>query len=466
MNNAENIETVKKESYIELYKKNMILKQHVNLPVKYVQRNIVIEPESEEDEYLDCYEKYENFMETQNIKSVPITINKNITCKECNTPSIIEDMTRGTMVCNICGQVSNCILDTNTDKIQYNDDNKKESNRTSFTINPLLPQSSATTQIGGTGSNRIKKLHGWNSMPYKERTLNEIFKIIHTICTKGNILKCIEDDAKIMYKTISTCKHLHGKNKGKFIIIRGVNKTSLIAGCISMACKKKDKIRSHKEIATLFGLKNTEITKGYKKFIKLAKQQNIDLTFCQTDPKQFIIRFCEELKIKKEYTDQSIQLSNNVQKLQIAEVHTPLSLATGAIYTMTIINKLNISKKQIADKFNVSQVTISKTFKKIEPYIKLLTDDAKCDKMAELISTYQKDVVIDPMLIPSFVRFDVNIPDKFLKIYDDDTGFNKKLYDSLLLETIYKQQLFINELINNISEIIEESLLDYAEYLN
>jgi len=100
----------------------------------------------------------------------------------------------------------------------------------------------------------------------------------------------------------------------------------------------------------------------------------LDLHLKFTKPENFITRFCEELKIKNEYAIQAIQISNNVQKLQIASVHTPLSLATGSIYLMIHLNKLDIQKKTIAEKFNVSQVTIAKAFKKLEPFIKILVN--------------------------------------------------------------------------------------------
>ena len=53
----------------------------------------------------------------------------------------------------------------------------------------------------------------------------------------------------------------------------------------------------------------------------------------------------EELRIKNNYIQQAIQISNNSQKLQIASVHTPISLATGSIYMMISLNELNIQKK-------------------------------------------------------------------------------------------------------------------------
>jgi transcription initiation factor TFIIIB Brf1 subunit/transcription initiation factor TFIIB len=297
----------------------------------------------------------------------------------------------------------------------------------------LLPQSSIATTISGNCSSRIKTLHGWSAMPYKERSLNEVFKIIQAKCTEGKILKCIEDDAKIMYKNISDCKHLEGQNKDKNIIIRGVNRKSLIAACVLFACKKKDKTRSPKEIAELFNLKYTEITKGYKTFLRLAKSKHMEIKLSFTKPEHFITRFCEELKIKKEYAEQAIQISNNVQKLHIASVHTPLSLATGSIYLMINLNGFNIQKRTIAEKFNVSQVTIAKAFKKLEPFIKILTNDQMCEQLNKAILKYQGEIEMTDELKPKFIRFGVNVnnmkcEENPLSIYNYDTfEFNEKL---------------------------------------
>lgn len=292
---------------------------------------------------------------------------------------------------------------------QYNDDNKKDMNRCSYPISQLLPQSSTATTISGSCPSRLRTLHGWSAMPYKERSLNEVFKIIQFKCNKGKILKCIEDDAKITYKNISDCKHIDGINKDKTIIIRGKNRMSVIAACIIFACRRKGKSRSPKEIAELFGLKNTEVTKGCKIFERLAKLKNIETNLSSSRPEDFIIRFCDDLKIKKEYTEQAIQISENVQKLQIASVHTPLSLATGSIYLMIFLNDLDIQKRVIADKFNVSQVTIAKAFKKLEPFMKILTNDDICNRLSVEIKKYQNEISISEFLKPKFIRFNINI---------------------------------------------------------
>jgi transcription initiation factor TFIIB len=407
---------------------------------------VIIEPD--EDNEFDSYENYEKYNNMIDMMYADSNNNDKLHdgpwCDDCQMDDIIEDTSHGILVCKNCGQVVSNLLDTLPEWTQFADGDKKDSGRNSSAISRLLPQSSIATTISGNCSSRIKTLHGWSAMPYKERSLNEVFKIIQTRCISGKILRCIEDDAKIMYKNISDCKHLVGKNKDKNIIIRGINRKSLIAACVLFACRKKDKTRSPKEIAELFGLKYTEITKGCKTFLKLAKLKHMELKLSFTKPEHFITRFCEELKIKKEYGEQAIQISNNVQKLHIASVHTPLSLATGSIYLMIHLNGFNIQKKTIAEKFNVSQVTIAKAFKKLEPFINILTNDQICDQLNKEILKYQEDIHITDELKPKFIRFGVNInnlnsQDNPFNIYDPkNCEFNAKLIVEHNLEFINK----------------------------
>ena len=351
--------------------------------------------------------------------------NKKIFCDDCGSENIIDDISQGIRVCANCGQIISNLINCGAEWSQYNnDDNKKDMNRCSQPISHLLPQSSMSTTIAGSCSSRIKTLHCWSSMPYSERSLNEVFKIIQAKCTKGNIIKCIEDDAKIMYKNIAECKHITGKNLGKSIITRGKNRMSVIAACILFACKKKNKARSSKQIAELFGLKHTIINKGCKIFQKLAKLTNIELKLNSVNPEQFIIRFCEDLKVKKNFIDQAIQISNNAQKLQIASVHTPLSLATGSIFMMVTLNKLDIQKKNIAEKFNVSQVTIAKAYKKMEPFTNLLTNNDFCNRLSTEIKKYQDNIELTDKLKIKCIRFNINIEKIFDPKYDLSTLLN------------------------------------------
>ena len=197
-------------------------------------------------------------------------------CKNCKTSDYVaNDSAQGTMVCTYCGTVLSNLFDSNPEWRNYEGDDKNTVNRCSGPTNFFFPQSSLGTSIAGSSWNKLKMLQGWNSMPYKERSLFIVCKYIHEKCEKGKILKCIEDEAKILYKNISECKHNSGKNKGKPVITRGLNRTSLIAACLFFACKRKGDSSSHKEIADLFQIDYKDITKGCKTFIRLIKIKKV-----------------------------------------------------------------------------------------------------------------------------------------------------------------------------------------------
>ena len=223
-------------------------------------------------------------------------------------------------------------------------------------------------------------------MNYKERSLYIVIKNIQQKCRDGNIKKCIEDDAKIMYKNLSGCKHISGKNKGKNIIIRGANRGGLIGACVYFACKKKKDTRSPQEIAKLFGLRYTDITKGCKTFIKLMRLAKESYEITSSKPEDFIRRFCKQLHIRKEYIEVALQITKNVQKLNIASEHTPLSIATGSILLMAELNKIPINRKQLSSNFSVSEITISKTLTKLREYSNALIDDEKTDKILKIMN--------------------------------------------------------------------------------
>lgn len=380
----------------------------------------------------------------------PKLINK-VACPNCNDSEIIEDYSAGIKVCTGCGQVVDNIMDAGPEWRKYDDDTKQENGRYSVPINMLLPQSSLGTSIGGGIRNsRLKLIHSWNSMPYKERSLNIVFKEISQKCQKSNILKCIEDDAKIMYKTINESKHESGKNVGKNIIIRGSNRKGLIASCVFFACKRKGMTRSPKEIAELFDIDTGELSKGCKHFNKLVKIKKIELDTGNTLPEHFVDRFCKDLKIKKEYSNHAFQIAQNIKKLNIASIHTPFSIAITSILLMAEYYKIsNISKRKLADKFNVSEVTIVKTMKKIEAYKNILVNNKLTESALENITETVNNKLIPEHLFDKFKRF--NIPT------------SKEQLDKTKID--YEQFFDIINIDTDMNIIIKDKF-DFQSYLN
>ena len=147
-----------------------------------------------------------------------------------------------------------------------------------------------------------------------------------------------------MYKKINDCKHKKGKNKGKNIIIRCINRKSLIAACVFFGCKLQGRPRSPKEIADIFDLELKQVNKGCRKFLDLM---NVDILMYKIRCSQstdFIERYCKKLKVNLEYIDSAKRISNNIHKLDIASTHQPPSVAAGSILLMANLYDLDISK--------------------------------------------------------------------------------------------------------------------------
>lgn len=312
-------------------------------------------------------------------------------CVACKG-TLIEDQQASAVICSECGMINEELLDHGPEWRQYNnDDNRGEGvNRCGCPSNFFFPKSSQGTIMAGSSNSRLKRKQKWNSMVYKERSLNHVFEFISQICSKNNIPKIIVDDAKIFYKNLSDCKHKNGANAGKQIIIRGDNRTSIIAACVFKACEKNKNPRNTKEIADFFGLDEKKVTKGNKQFDKIMKNVDdrsllLDSFIRDSDDtaEDWIRRHCPKLKISKENTDIAVKISHNCCKMKLASDHNPQSIAAGSILVMVEYRRLNIDKKRIAKLFETSDVTISKIHNKIKPFAKALVDDAATEYLIE-----------------------------------------------------------------------------------
>lgn len=336
-------------------------------------------------------------------------------CQDCNnSDSIEEDNIHGFLICKLCGQVLEQLLDYNPEWKNY-DEGDNNNARCGGSINPLLPSSSVGTAISTGFNHRMKMIQCWNSMQYRERSLNKEFKKIAEVCQKFNILKCVEDDAKIMYKMVNDSKHEDGKNKGKFIITRGKNRIGISAGCLYIACVKKGITHTPKEISDMYDIDYSEVNKGIKNVRKLINN-TMQIKNNISHPSQFIKRYCNNLKILSCFTDEAIKVALNVEKLNIGTEHNPYSIAAACILMIAEKNKLKqITKKKLAAEFEISDVTINKTFKKIEVYKNIIFDKQKTELYSKNnIQEIDDDNEIPEIIIQKMIKF--GIDPEFIKL--------------------------------------------------
>ena len=308
-------------------------------------------------------------------------------CFNCGSDDIYVDSTEGKTVCIGCGLKLSDLLDSSTDWASINSTNDNNS-RCGCPTNYYFPQSSLGTKAGNGKYSRISILERWSQMPYKERSRLEVLKYIDLKCTSGKvkISQPIIDNAKNLFNKLSMVKHLNGENEGKNIIIRGLNRKSIISACLLNGANLQGKPMTPKEVAEIFGITEKQVTKGNRKFRDMMTNQTIVNNIKSSQSDEYIDRkeTLKNLKLDERQIMLAKKIARNVKKLDIASDHQPASLAAGSVLLMASIFNLNLSKKVISETFKISQVTIVKTFRKIYDYRKILISDDATEKVIKL----------------------------------------------------------------------------------
>lgn len=155
---------------------------------------------------------------------------------------------------------------------------------------------------------------------------------------------------------------------------RGLNRDGIIAASIYISARINSYPRTAKEIATIFHLDNTSATKGCKNAVSIINDLennmvNEDKTaLCKTKPSSFIERYCSKLNISSEITKLCLFVALRIESNNLIPENTPHSIAAGIIYFISQTCHLNVSKKQVNQVSEISEVTINKCFKKLDSF--------------------------------------------------------------------------------------------------
>lgn len=351
-----------------------------------------------EEKYLDLTDdQIDNLLLGVNLNlqsngTLPINIDeiKN-TCISCKSDRLIIDNNKGYLVCQDCAVINEEFLDKN---VEFSNEQNGTS-RYGCPSNYFFPKSSLGTKISSKGYNRAAILQRQGQMPYREKSLLEVLEErIQLKCKKYNITQTIIDSAKILYKKVSDCKHTKGKRKGKHMIMRCINRRSMIAACVFYACKLQKEPRSPKEIADIYDLEIKHVNRGCRKFIDYIDLSSIFFEIKSSQSSDFIERFAKKLSIDKQYINIAKDISSNIHKLGLASTHEPPSVAAGCILLVANMYHVDINKKQISDIFGISDVTISKTYRKIYPYHKIIMNNKVTELILDKKNNLEKETFI------------------------------------------------------------------------
>jgi len=299
-------------------------------------------------------------------------------CDYCESNLAFSD--EGFLTCTnkTCGIIYKDIVDHSAEWRYYGADDNQNSDptRCGMPINPLLEESSYGCRVLCNGGmsyemRKIRRYTEWQSMPYKEKSQYDDFQLITIMAHNSGIPKMIIDDAIRYHKKISEFE----------LTFRGDNRDGILAASIYISCRINNCPRTAKEIANIFHLDVTSATKGCKNALSIINNIEKDMdnrektNFGKTKPEAFIERFCSKLNINNELTKLCHFISMKIEKSNLMSENTPHSIAAGIVYFISQFCNLNISKHDVKNISEISEVTINKCFKKLENMKDILIPD-------------------------------------------------------------------------------------------
>ena len=167
------------------------------------------------------------------------------------------------------------------------------------------------------------------------------------------------------------------------------------------------------------------VNRGCRKFNDYIDISTIFFEIKSSQSSDFIERFAKKLNIDKQYINIAKDVSSNIHKIGLASTHEPPSVAAGCILLVSNMYHVDINKKQISDIFGISDVTISKTYRKIFPYHKIIMNNKMTDLIIERKNNIKKQPIImtEETLISS-ERSTTEISDDDSDDDDDDDGID------------------------------------------
>ena len=288
------------------------------------------------------------------------------------------------VVCKSCGTLYRSNIDSSAEYRFFGADDRSSLDpcRVGAPIDSRFPHSTLGTiilnkTVGGNKSNRIamarvRRFHTWNLLPYKERSLLQVFEQLSLTATNNGIDIRTIDVAKALYiRLVEHCDK------------RGMSRTSVVASCIYSSLKMIGQPRKPKEVSDIFHLSSTQFTKSFKYFqevLSMANQRGLldDIVIpgnmSSTKAADYVSQPLSKLPISRNVfmvlKENAIRIANEAEKLEICPENMPPSLAAGVI-AFVISHTLsdsttNINLERIASVCDISEGTLNKCLKKLE----------------------------------------------------------------------------------------------------
>ncbi|MEM3737388.1 MAG: transcription initiation factor IIB [Candidatus Bathyarchaeia archaeon] len=285
-------------------------------------------------------------------------------CPECGGSVIIHNAETGEQICGSCGLViSEHALDRGPEWRAFTLEEKADRSRVGGPISILQADKGLPTVIDDINkdasgrriplSTRLQmlRLRKWQSRTqYQspvERNLLQALSELDRIVDKLHIPEDIQEEAAEIYRRVL--------DKG---LVRGRSIAAIVAACVYAACRKTNRPRSLKEIASVSRVKLKDIARCYRLIL-----HELPMSMPIPDPRIYVTKVASKAGISERAQAKALELLKEADKLKAVTGKDPIGIAAAALYVACVLLGEKKTQKEVAEAAAVTEVTVRNRYK-------------------------------------------------------------------------------------------------------
>jgi transcription initiation factor TFIIB len=289
-----------------------------------------------------------------------------ITCPECGSTSVVEDIARGEKICGSCGLVlSDHQIDTGAEWRAFTSEEANSRSRVGAPLRYTVHDKGLSTVIDWrdrdtsgrkltpTRRSEIYRLRKWqirsrvhSSM---DRNLAQAMSELERLASQLGLPQPIRELAALLYRKSIIQK-----------LVRGRSIEAMVAATLYAACRIRKKPRPLDEVADASRVHKKKLAQCYRLLLR-----NLKIKIPLSDPIDYIGRFASQLELSSPVQLRTIEILNRSHDLGLTIGRDPLGLAAAAIYVASIMLDDRRTQREIAEVARVTEVTVRNRYKEI-----------------------------------------------------------------------------------------------------
>ena len=305
-------------------------------------------------------------MESKRGSSGETGVSEVITCPECGSTSVVEDITRGEKICGSCGLVlSDHRIDTGAEWRAFTTEEADSRSRVGAPLRYTVHDKGLSTiidwrdrdtsgrKLTPARRSEIYRLRKWqirsrvhSSM---DRNLAQAMSELERLASQLGLPQPIRELAALLYRKSIIQK-----------LVRGRSIEAMVAATLYAACRIRKKPRPLDEVADASRVDKKKLGQCYRLLLR-----NLKIKIPLSNPIDYIARFASQLELSSPVQLRTVEILNRSRDLGLTIGRDPLGLAAAAIYVASIMLDDRRTQREIAEVARVTEVTVRNRYKEI-----------------------------------------------------------------------------------------------------